>query len=238
MSRNTSNVHGISCSDDKDVGISPSAKTIDVNSELREIIRSKLQQLANVDLRKSVVNDYFNNEFKNSNFYKYMENFHKVDPLRFNESAIFNYFNNDFQNSRFYKYLESLRDNQNASFKINESLFKYFDNDFKNSNFVKYLDDLMKAGDNLEAGFSNSTMYNYFNRDFRESYFFKYLENVMNSNYSISSNFNTSNDPNYRILLTITVILLFVLVLLKIINFLDFRKKTNRGRQNIELLKA
>ncbi|CAG9818666.1 unnamed protein product [Phaedon cochleariae] len=118
------------------------------------------------DFRKSAMHAYFNNDFKNSNFYKYMENMQKLNIYKFNETQMFKYFDNDFENTRFFKYLESLKNVEDLDDDFNKTLNDYFNSEFRNSNFVKYLDELKKADDLLDEGFTKSVMYNFFNKDF------------------------------------------------------------------------
>nr|XP_023022182.1 leucine-rich repeat-containing protein 15-like [Leptinotarsa decemlineata] len=242
--KDTPNIHGISCSDYENLEIS----AFDDNSVFENIVLSKLQQLGGGDLKNSVLNDYFNTEFKNSNFYKYLENFHEANLFRKNRTAaIFDYFNNDFENSKFYKYLESLQDNENFTIEFNRSVFKYFDNDFKNSNFVKYLNDLRKSDDGIKDSFFNSDIFKYFNGDFKKSNFYKYLENFKILNNHFATNLDreaqklsgVSDEENNRGIFITIVLLLVVLVSLKIISMLtDFIRKRQEKHESVELIEA
>ncbi|KAG5880976.1 hypothetical protein JTB14_018705 [Gonioctena quinquepunctata] len=225
--KKTSNIYGISCLDNSN---SATKFPEDIGSNIEKIIQSKLGQLSDGDFKRSAMYNYFNEDFKNSNFFKYLENLQTQKSLKFNDSEVYHYFNEDFLNSNLYKYLETIRDAKNFSIEFNKSLHGYFNNDFKNSGFVKYLDNLKRADGNLNEGFSNSAMNNFSNGDFEKSRFYTYLQNLkFPQMFTSSTIISDSKFGDFVInpkedmvgdtvrLLTVAVILLVVAVVLWVV---------------------
>lgn len=179
--RATSNIHSVAC-------LEPN-KELDLKRKLEDLL---LNKLANSMGNDSQMYSYFNKDFKNSSFYKYLENLQKQNSLKFNETELVSYFNRDFKNSSFYQYLETFRNNKVPPTSFNKSFFDYFNGDFRNSSFVKYLEDLKSASYNLNDRFNKSLMFNFFNENFEDSHFYKYMESLKNWQNSPYANLNTS----------------------------------------------
>ncbi|KAG5880980.1 hypothetical protein JTB14_018709 [Gonioctena quinquepunctata] len=248
--KNTSNIHGISCLDDSN---SPTEISEDIGSNIEKIIQSKLGQLSDRDFETSAMYNYFNEDFRNSNFYKYLENLQTQKSPKFNDSEVYHYFNEDFVNSNFYKYLETIRGAENFTMGFNKSVYDYFNNDFKNSSFVKYLDNLKRADDILNEDFSNSAMNKFFNGDFEKSRFYTYLQNLKFPQMFLRSFSNISDSKfdksmtdsredtvgDSRILSTVTVVLLVVIaMILMILTYIvyDNSHRKKRKHEQVELI--
>nr|XP_023022180.1 toll-like receptor Tollo isoform X2 [Leptinotarsa decemlineata] len=235
-----SNIHGITCFDDEHSKDSSTRATVDVSSKFDNIL-SKLQQLLNGDLRKSVMNDYFNKEFKNSSFYKYLESFHRVDLPKFNETALFHYLNDGFDNSKFFKYLEGLEKKDNSTNEFNKRVLELLDSNTKN--FTEYLNESKKNGDIF---LSKNEMYDYFNENFRNSSFYKYLENLRVSNDIFSRSFVSAEGPsdfvlgneNRDLLLTIVIFLVAIFLIMIVFLYLGLRKTSRGNVERVELLES
>ncbi|KAJ8927362.1 hypothetical protein NQ314_020137 [Rhamnusium bicolor] len=66
---NTSNIYGIACSENENKLDLSTSKSFDNDTKIDEMLRSKLSHLFNSDFTKSVMYNYFNRDFKNSNFF-------------------------------------------------------------------------------------------------------------------------------------------------------------------------
>ncbi|KAJ8921828.1 hypothetical protein NQ315_008460 [Exocentrus adspersus] len=138
---NTSNIHGIACSE----SISSPQPDLDIRVTSGETLEKSL----NNDFTKSSI--YLEN-FKYvgslvTNYSKVLDNVKNIQKLQddFNKS-IQGYFNNSFLNSSFVRYLENFKKNEDA---LNENftqsfMYNYFNKNFLSSSFYKYLEGLKK----------------------------------------------------------------------------------------------
>ncbi|XP_072376803.1 uncharacterized protein [Diabrotica undecimpunctata] len=246
-----SNIHGIACKEETLPEVNPEAKLKeDVIKYLETTISAKLEKSESLQFDKSLMYDYFNKDFKNSNFYKYLEGLKNISTLNFNGTDMLKYFNQDFKNSLFYKYLESLKANENSTRDFNRSLYNYFNNDFNGTYLVKYLTKLEKSKDDFIDSFENSSMFNYFNKGFKNSSFYKYFENLNakfdgiqqkdhgTAEYLHSNSEHQRNDYSPMLsMLSVIIVLLIILVVFKAVQiYLNYNKKNLFSREQVELL--
>nr|XP_023028547.1 leucine-rich repeat-containing protein 15-like [Leptinotarsa decemlineata] len=244
--RNTSNVHGISCLDNSNVSTGFSEN---IGSNLEKIILNKLGQLSNQESNLNDMHEYFNSDFKKSNFYQYLENMREQKSLRFNDSQIYKFFNQDFENTKFYKYLKNLTDAENITIEFNKNVYDYFDKDFKNSSFVKYLENLQNAENILDEEISKSVMNKYFNEGFEQSRFYNYLEKLKvnpefynSSGYLYDKKFDSyviTEETNILLILTV-ILLIIVSGILGILTYIIFENlsRKKRNSEQVELIDA
>ncbi|XP_057652892.1 toll-like receptor 7 [Diorhabda carinulata] len=115
------NIHGITCLDYK----SNSEIEDDLTGYFKKIISSKFEKPDDDDdFKRTMMYNYFNKDFLNSNFYKYLENFktnnvHKDDTLKFLKSEL--------DNSKFYQFLESLQVSENSTREFGKYIEEYLE---------------------------------------------------------------------------------------------------------------
>lgn len=212
--RRSSNIFGIACHENN--------KDFNLKNKIEEILISKITHLFGT---KICINEYFDKDFKRSNFYKYMENIHSRNTFKLNETELLSKFNIGFKNSTFYKYLESFRSQKINPNTFNESFFVYFNREFLNSSFVKYLDSLQKTNE-------TSSIYTFFNTNFEDSIFFKYLESWKmtyltdgkGETYKVFNNETTNNNNKYYKVLYFQSILLLIVTISGLVSGLFFYK--------------
>ncbi|XP_028136334.2 leucine-rich repeat and immunoglobulin-like domain-containing nogo receptor-interacting protein 2 isoform X1 [Diabrotica virgifera virgifera] len=248
-----SNIHGIACKEETLPEANPEVKfKEDVIKYLETTISAKLEKSESLQFDRSLMYDYFNKDFKNSNFYKYLEGLKNINTLNFNGTDMLKYFNQDFKNSLFYKYLESLKANENSTREFNRSLYDYFNNDFNGTYLVKYLTKLEKSKGDFIDSFENSSMFNYFNKGFQNSTFYKYLENlnskfdsIQQKDHGTAEYFHSSSEQQGHsyfatqsvIIMLLMLIMLIILVLFKVVKiYSNYNSKNLLAREQVELL--
>lgn len=233
-----SNIHGISC-DEYEFGIKDNGSNFKgVINFLEDAISSKLEKYEGHEFERSFMYNYFNKDFKDSSFYKYLES---LNLRNLNETALVKFFNDDFSNSQFYKFLENLKESENSTLEFNRSIYNYFNRNFSDSNLVKYLE---KYNDLFGNDFEKTSMFNFFNDGFKDTTFYRYMENLKlrfdTQQQNVKSEYfhnSPENNANYFIILSVIVVLLITLVTIKIISFYrNFNQRTIIGREQVELI--
>nr|XP_023021445.1 toll-like receptor 6 [Leptinotarsa decemlineata] len=243
--RNSSNIQGIPCFDNSNF---PPEFSQNSDSNTEKNLLNKV--LPNEDYKTTIMYDYFNEGFKNSNFYRYLESMKEHKLLNFSDSKIYSFFNNGFENSKFYRYLENLKNVENFTVEFNEGIYEYFDKDFKNSGFVKYLENIKNYHNISLTGISNNAMKQEYGEDFIRDKLQKYLGGLQINQTTPNSSEYIYGDtfcPEFEkvevreILLIVTILVLIIIATILIIltyivyNSLNKMKNTN---ERMELLNA
>lgn len=148
----TSNINGIACLE-VDYTLET---TTEQNVDFSQHLEAKLIRLFNIDLTRSSMYNYFNKNFRNSSFYRYLENI----QLNIND------FKKKFNDT------EYIQGTQNDS--------------FRGTNFVEYLETLKKSDSAWNNSFDARIMDNYFNKDFINSSFYKNVEAWKSPHFEIN----------------------------------------------------
>nr|XP_023021447.1 toll-like receptor 3 [Leptinotarsa decemlineata] len=242
--RNSSNIQGISCFDNSNF---PPEFSQNSGSNIEKNLLNKV--LPNEDHKRTIMYDYFNEGFKNSNFYRYLESMKEQKLLKFSDSEIYSFFNKDFENSKFYRYLENMKNFENFTVEL-EGVYNYFDKDFKNSGFVKYLENLKPDNNMSDGEISDNVMKWKYCEDLLKKKSQEYLLGIEVNRLIFNRSkyiYDEEIDPNdgkievIKMLLIIMVVILIVIAI-SLINLTYFvfvaSNKRKTTIEQVELLNA
>lgn len=162
-----SNVNGIACNESKS-----DSEVVTSISKSDEENKDK-----NEKVLKSMCS-FFDTDFRESNFFKYLDTVRTCEPTVCNMTEIVSYMDKIYENT----FLE---------IRNQVGFFKNSGDDLENSTSKN----LQQLNDILFEGFVNSSFYNFFNNGFEKTRFYQHLENSFSTK---SYNYVTKDEPKFE----------------------------------------